>query len=109
MKLKSKRKAEGPRPSWKLKAIRLFVCLVLLVLICIPLVPLLALAAILPSILNLRIGESIGQAISVFTASLTWLIELAVYSIWLVLVGDYVKLFKLLPELIDWLRSAGLL
>ncbi len=108
MRPKSKGKAGGRRPSRKLKAIRLFVaCLVLLLLICIPLVPILALAAILPAIV--RIGESIGQSISLFMASVTWLIELAVYAIWLVLVGDHARLFRLLPELIDWLRSAGLL
>ena len=83
-------------------------CLALLVLICVPLLPLVALAVVLPRIINL-IGASFLESLTAFMASLTALILLAAHSTWLLLLGDYAGLIRLGPQVIDWLRSAGLL
>ena len=82
-------------------------CLVVIALACIPLLPLLALAMILPSVL--RIGESILESIGLFLSLILWMLELVAYSFWLLLVGDYARLVRILPEMIDSLRSAGLM
>ena len=42
-------------------------------------------------------------------ASLTWMAELVAYAIWLLLVGDYAQLIRLIAELIEAFLSAGLL
>ena len=69
---------------------------------------LVALAVVLPRIIDL-IGASVLESLAAFVASLTALILLAAYSTWLLLVGDYAGLIRLGPQVIDWLRSAGLL
>jgi len=108
MKGKSTVKAGGRRSTWKVRLISLFIaCLVLIVLSSLALLPLVALAVILPRIID-SIGASFLQSLSVFLASLTWFIVLAAYSAFLLLIGDHTQLFTLLPELIDWLRSAWL-
>ena len=87
--------------------ILLLACLALMILICVPLLPLVALAVILPRIA--LIGTAFLESLTAFVASLTALILLAAYSTWLLLLGDYAGLIRLGPQVIDWLRSAGLL
>lgn len=101
-------KAGGRRSSWKFRPVSfLIACLVLIVLACVPLLPLFALAVILPTVL--RIGESIGESIGIFLAFVYWMIGTLAYSLWLLLVGDYARLVKLILELIVWLQSVGLM
>src|SRR5262245_48261133 len=35
--------------------------------------------------------------------------EILVYTIWFLLTGGWIQFVRLLPELLDWLRSVGLL
>jgi hypothetical protein len=108
MRYKGTGKADGRKSSWKVRpATFLIACLVVIILACIPLLPLVALVVVLPAIG--RIFESIGESLGIFLTSLSWLIGLIAYAIWLFMVADYARLARILPELIDWLRSIGLI
>jgi hypothetical protein len=109
MKGKSTAKAGGRRSSRQVSLIAMFIAgMVLIVLISLTLLPIVALAVILPKIL-LSIGASFLESFNVFMASLTRVIELAAYAVFLVLIGDNARLFTLIPELLDWLRLVWLL
>ena len=108
MKHKGTGKADGRKSSWKFRPFSFLIAsLVVIVLACIPLLPLFALAVVLPALLHFF--DSIGESLGVLATSLTWLIGLMAYAIWLLMVGDYEQLLRMLPDLIDWFRSVGLI
>jgi hypothetical protein len=77
----------------------LFACISLLALFAIPFLQRLIAGSI--SLL----AESIGN----LSAMLLGMLSFGAYTIWLLLTGDWVRLISLLPDLLDWLRSFGLL
>jgi hypothetical protein len=51
------------------------------------------------------LAESIGS----LSAMLLGILSFGAYAIWLLLTGEWGRLISLLPELLDWIRSFGLL
>ena len=109
MKFKDTGRLDHRKASWKRRAISFFLaCLVLLFLASIPLLSLVAVFATISSAIH-RIGDFLGSGLSTVMASLTCMAELIAYAIWLLLVGDYAQLIRLIAELIEAFLSTGLL
>ncbi len=110
MKTKDTGKVDHRKASWKRIVVQLFLgCLVILLLASIPLLSLVAVFATISAAIH-RIGDFLSSGLSTFVmASLTWMAELVAYAIWLLLVGDYAQLIRLIAELIEAVRSACVL
>ena len=51
----------------------------------------------------------LAQSIGSFATMVLEMLSMVAYAIWLVLTGEWGRLIRLLPELLDWLRNLGLL
>lgn len=78
-----------------------------ILIVCLSMLPLLAME-IVRRVLGSLLG-AFASGLGALAALSSSLLTLIAYAIWLILRGEWVQLIRLIPELLDWLRAAGLL
>jgi len=108
MKRKNAGELEGRESSSILTYMRCFVVYpAFVILACIPLLTFFAIGVmqrLIAACISLM-SVSIGGHLTMFWG-MFWFVA---YAVWLLLTGQWSQLISLLPEMLDWLRSFGLL
>ncbi len=101
MQSQSDGKVKGRKSSWTFIWISCLImpaCLAIIAFVC--LVPLFAMVHLVG-----LIGDAIGSLLAPFLL----VVASIAYLLWLILIGEWSQILAVLPELLGWLRSIGIL